>query len=82
MTIKLLDYLNQCNKFWQTEMRHLFFAEVVVVVVVVTVVVVADVWVHMNIVYHSCSFSIGRKRRNTGFRQILRMRFRQLIGHQ
>ena len=43
---------------------------VVVIVVVVMVVVVAVVWVHMNIVFHSCSFSIGRNRRNIKFRQI------------
>ena len=40
---------------------------VVVIVMVVVVIVVAVVWVHMNIVYHSCSFSIRRNRGNIEF---------------
>ena len=50
---------------------------VVVVVIVVIVVAVAVVWVHVNIVYHSCSFSIGTNRQNIGFWRIKRMRFRR-----
>ena len=46
------------------------FVVVVVVVVVVMLVVVAVVWVHMNIVFHSRSFSIGRNRRNIEFWRI------------
>ena len=49
---------------------HCCFAAVVVVVVVAIVVVVVVVWVHMNIINHSCSFSISRNRRNIEFRRI------------
>ena len=43
------------------------FVAVVVVAVVVIVVVVAVVLVHMNIINHSCSFSISRNRQNIEF---------------
>ena len=40
---------------------------VVVVFVDVTVVVVAVVWMHMNFIIHSCSFSLSRNRQNIQF---------------
>ena len=46
------------------------FVVVVVVVVVVMMVLVAIDWVHMNIVCHSCCFSISKNRLNIAFRRI------------
>ena len=43
---------------------------VVVVVIVANVVVVAVVWVHMNIIFHSCSLFVSRNRQKIEFLQI------------